>query len=88
MPERLKSETCIECQEPIKVAEYTPHPLEDKATGMAANAYDGPDDYNGHFVGWICNRCAWSLAMEKGGRGLIAGGGGCSPSFSYLRRSA
>lgn len=84
MSERLKAETCIECQAAIKVAEYTPHPLEEQATGMAAQVWRGgglgtPQQ---HFIGWICNRCAFTRALTKGGGGGV-GGCGSSMDFTY-----
>ena len=79
-PEHLTRKKCRECGKSILVAEYSPHPLEHKATGMSANNWDDDREY---FVGWICNDCAFEKAMTVGGGGMV-GGCGASMSFSYM----
>lgn len=79
--EQLHDEVCRECGCAIRVAKYSPHPLEKEATGMSASRWDGVrQDF--YFVGWICNKCAFASAMREGG-GSVAGGGGDDFEFCY-----
>lgn len=67
----LKKTTCRECHKPILVADYTPHPDEQYATGMSATRWDD-DAQEEYFVGWICETCAFERVGE-GKPGAISG---------------
>ncbi len=81
----LRRTRCLECKKRIKVAEYTPHPREQEATGMAANIWTDGDlgTPEPKFIGWICNECAWSHTRVGGGGGI--GGCGYWAEFIYDR---
>ena len=70
--EQLTKKICRECGKEILVVEYSPHPLEGEATGMAAEMWDS-DHAEYYFVGWICLTCAWMRAGNKDGQGFISG---------------
>jgi hypothetical protein len=66
----LTHEICRECQAPILASEYSPHPLEKQATGMAAYVWDY-DGERERFIGWICQTCARALTDK--GQGSLSG---------------
>ncbi len=71
----LSPKICRECRKDILVAEWSPHPREEKATGMAAYRWGGNAGLGQKFAGWICNGCACRRAMETGDgpKGMIGG---------------
>lgn len=67
----LTKKKCRECQCPILVAEYEPHPHAEYTTGMPAYRWDSDRDQE-RFVGWICETCAFARVGE-GLTGAISG---------------
>jgi hypothetical protein len=78
MQTRLKQEKCRECNKPILVAPYMPHEEEEYTTGMSAHRWDN-DEMQEHFVGWICEACAF----DRVGEGLPGAISGPSLMFHY-----
>jgi hypothetical protein len=72
----LKKTTCRECNAPILVAQYVPHPDEEYTTGMPAYCWD-VDTMQDDFAGWICEKCAFERVGE-GKPGMISG-----PSLTF-----
>lgn len=82
---KLTAKKCRECKKEILVAEYSPHPLESESTGMPADIWDSIRD-NFVCIGWICNECAFGMALVKNGGGMVSGGGSGGFSFAYMPR--
>lgn len=74
----LAKKTCLECGKPVLVAEYTPHPDAEYATGMPATRWDA-DRQQEYFVGWICSDCAFARV----GEGLPGSVSGPDLEFHY-----
>lgn len=67
----LRKATCRECRSAILVAPYLPHPDQEYTTGMPAHRWDY-DRSEEHFVGYVCEKCAFALVGE-GKPGSISG---------------
>ena len=60
MPDLLTTKRCRECGGSIRVSLTSPYHGEEKETGCSASAW--ADQFDTHFVGWICLDCAFKLA--------------------------